>query len=90
VGLLLSGCAAESRCQRSPSSSTQVGAGLARQGLLEAGLAANDWLMTCVAEGGRLMVVLEIKVLFMDGLGMDALVMDMAETRLAWTERVWI
>ena len=74
-------------CQRSPSSSTQVGAGWARQGLLETGLAADGLRMACTGVTGRLLVPLEFEGLFMVRLelkscDMGALVRARAETRV--------
>jgi hypothetical protein len=70
-----------------------VGAGWARQGLLETGLAADGLRMACTGVTGRLLVPLEFEGLFMVRLelkscDMGALVRARAETRVDGKERV--
>ena len=70
-----------------------MGAGWARQGLLETGLAAEGLWMGWIGGKSRFKVAWDVKAVFMVGLeligrGMDALDMAMAETQVDWTERV--
>ncbi len=64
-----------------------MGAGWARQGLLETGLAAEGLWMGWIGGKSRFKVAWDVKAVFMVGLeligrGMDALDMAMAETQV--------